>query len=107
LIFSIEKQDIGFVRFDFDPSDSRNFLTSIILDPELTSRGYGSRILSLAINYIIENYPEMEITAEIHDQNIASVKMFLNNHFVLINKVERFGLYKFVRKDQNLDSKRI
>jgi RimJ/RimL family protein N-acetyltransferase len=107
LIFSIEEQDIGSVRFDLAPSDSRSFLTSIILNPDFIGRGYGSKILSLAINYIIDNYSEIELTAEIHDQNIASIKIFLNNHFTLIDKVELFGVYRFITRDLFINSKRM
>jgi RimJ/RimL family protein N-acetyltransferase len=107
LIFSTEKQDIGCVRFDFDPSNTRNFVTSIILNSELIGLGYGSRILSLAINYMVDNYPEMEMTAEIHDQNIASIKIFLDNHFTLTDKVGLFGVYKFMARERLFHSKRI
>lgn len=107
LIFSIEEQDIGSVRFDLDPSNFRSFLTSIILNPDFIGRGYGSRILSLAINYIIDNYPEMELTAEIHDQNIASIKIFLNNHFTLMDKVDLFGIYRLITPDLFTNSRRI
>lgn len=106
LIFSIEKQDIGFVRFDFDPHNPRNFMISIILDPELTGHGYGSKVLSIAMNYILTNYPRMDITAEIHEKNIASIKIFLKNHFTLMGKVESFGIYRFVSRDQFLYSNR-
>jgi RimJ/RimL family protein N-acetyltransferase len=106
-IFSIDEQDIGSVRFDLDPSNSRGFLTSIILNPDFIGRGYGSKILSLAINYIIDNYPEFELTAEIHDQNIASIKIFLNNDFTLMDKVELFGLYRFITRDLFINSKRM
>lgn len=107
LIFSIERQDIGSVRFDFEPSNSKVFLTSIILNPDFIGRGYGSKILSLAIKHIVHNYPEMELTAEIHDQNIASIKTFLNNSFTLVNKVGLFGIYKLTTRDSFLDSKRL
>ena len=107
LIFSIEEQDIGSIRFDFDPSNSRSFLTSIILNPDFIGRGFGSKMLSLAINYIVDNYPEMELVAEIHDQNIASIKIFLNNGFTLIDKIELFGVYRFITRDLFIDSKRI
>jgi diamine N-acetyltransferase len=107
LIFSIRDEDIGSVRFDFDPSNSRGFLASIILNPDFIGRGYGSKILSLAITYIINNYPEMELTAEIHDQNIASTKIFLNNHFTLIDKVELFGVYRLIARDFFIYPKRV
>ena len=107
LIFSMEEQDIGCVRFDIDPSNSRNFVTSIILNPEFIGRGYGSKILSRAINYIVDNYPAMQLTAEIHDQNIASIKIFLNNHFTLMDKAELFGVYRLVTRDLFTNSKRM
>lgn len=107
LIFSMAEQDIGSVRFDIDPCNSRNFVTSIILNPEFIGRGYGSKILSLSINYIIENFPEMELTAEIHDQNIASIKIFLNNQFTLMDKVELFGIYRLITRDLFIKSKRM
>lgn len=99
LIFSIKEQDIGSVRFDIDQNNSNGFMTSILLNPDFIGRGYGSRILSLAIKYMTDNYPDLELTAEIHDLNFASIKIFLDNHFALLDKVGLFGVYRFITID--------
>ena len=94
-IFTLNHQDIGTVRFDYHESDSKVFVTSIIMNPEFTGYGYGSKILSLAISYLIQNFPTMGLFAEIHNQNIASIKVFLRNQFTLIDKGDVFGVYIF------------
>lgn len=104
-IFALNNQDIGTVRFDYDENNSKTFVTSIIMNPELFGRGYGSKILSLALSYIVNDFPEMELTAEIHDQNAASIKVFLRNHFTLINQGNVFSFYRFVASDLFLNSK--
>lgn len=104
-IFALDTHDIGTVRFDYDENDSTTFVTSIIMNPEFCGSGYGSEILSLAVSYVVRHYPEMELTAEIHDQNVASIKIFLRNHFTLIDKVNVFGLYRFVASNIFLNSK--
>ena len=103
-IFALNNQDIGTVRFDYDECDSKTFVASIVMNPELFGRGYGSKILSLALTYIVNNFSEMEVTAEIHDQNIASIKIFLKNRFSLIEKVGTFGVYKYSSKNLTQDS---
>lgn len=106
-IFALNNQDIGTVRFDYAESHSKTFVTSIIMNPELFGRGYGSKILSLALNCIVNDFPEMELVAEIHDQNVASIKIFLQNHFTLIDQRNVFGFYRFLASDLFLNSKGI
>jgi RimJ/RimL family protein N-acetyltransferase len=103
-IFALDNQDIGTVRFDYVESNSKIFVTSIIMNPDLYGRGYGSKILSLAINHALNDFPHMELTAEIHQQNIASRKIFLKNHFTLIDKGTVFGVYKHGSKNPPLNS---
>jgi RimJ/RimL family protein N-acetyltransferase len=106
-IFALNNQDIGTVRFDYDQNNSKTFVTSIIMNPELFGRGYGSKILSLALSYILNDFPEMELTAEIHEQNAASIKVFLRNHFTLIDQRNVFGFYRFMASNPYLNSKGI
>jgi len=104
-LFALDNQDIGTVRFDYVGDNSNAFLTSIIMSPEFFGRGYGSKILSLAISNVIHNFPKMELKAEIHDQNIASIKIFLRNHFALIDDSDVFGVYRLTSSDLFLESK--
>lgn len=106
-IFALNNQNIGTVRFDYDESNSKTFVTSIIMNPELFGRGYGLKILSLALSYIVIDFPEMDLIAEIHDQNVASIKIFLRNHFTLIDQGNVFGYYRFIPSELFLNSKGI
>jgi RimJ/RimL family protein N-acetyltransferase len=104
-IFTLNNQGIGTVRFDSVESDPKVFTTSIIMNPEFYGRGCGSKILSLAVNHIIQNFPETNLVAEIHEENVASIKIFLRNHFNLINNNDAFGAYRLEAGDFLLKSK--
>jgi RimJ/RimL family protein N-acetyltransferase len=104
-IFTKNNQDIGSVRFDLVQQNSKVFLTSIIINPEFYGLGFGSKVLSLAISQMIQNFPKLDLTAEIHDENKASIKIFKRNHFKLINNDGKFGLYRLTTNDFLLQSK--
>jgi len=105
LIFTMNNQDIGTVRFDSVESNPKIFITSIIMNPEFYGRGCGSKVLSLAVNHIIQNFSKINLIAEIHEENIASIKVFLRNHFNLINNNDAFGAYRLESGDFLLKSK--
>jgi hypothetical protein len=104
-IFTLNNQDIGTVRFDSVDSNPKIFITSIIMNPEFYGRGCGSKILSLAVNHIIQNFPKINLIAEIHEENIASVKIFLRNNFNLVDNNDVFGVFRFASGDSLLKSR--
>lgn len=103
-IFTKNNHDIGSVRFDLIEQNSKVFLTSIIINPEFYGLGFGSKVLSLAISQMIQNFSKLDLTAEIHDENKASIKIFKRNHFKLIYIDGKFGLYRLTISDSLLQS---
>ncbi|PIR12975.1 hypothetical protein COV49_03665 [Candidatus Falkowbacteria bacterium CG11_big_fil_rev_8_21_14_0_20_39_10] len=91
--FILENEDarvVGYCRIDFD-SDNDNYIISIALDPEHHGKGLGTKLLSAAV----EMFPaEKEILAEIHKENIISVKLFKKVGFVYFNEDEKNYYYK-------------
>jgi RimJ/RimL family protein N-acetyltransferase len=105
LIFTLNNEDIGTVRFDSVESEPEIFITGIIMNPEFYGRGCGSKILSLAVNYIIQNFPKKNLIAEIHKENIASIKIFSRNHFNLVDNSDVFAVYRLASGHSLLKSR--
>jgi len=104
-IFTLNNQDIGTIRFDSVDSNPEIFIISIIMNPEFYGRGCGSKTLSLAVNHIIQNFPKINLIAEIHEENIASVKIFLRNNFNLVDNNGVFGVFRLASGDSLLKSR--
>lgn len=105
LIFSLNNEDIGTVRFDSVESDPKIFITSIILNPEFYGRGCGSKILSISLNHMIQNFPKTNLVAEIHKENIASIKIFSQNGFDLVDNNNVFRVYGLASGDSLVQSR--
>lgn len=69
-------QDIGMVRFDFNPS-GKNASISINLNPEVRGKSLGQHCLRAAINSMQkDNKDFVKIVADIKKENMASIKTF-------------------------------
>lgn len=82
LIASKEGAPAGCIRFDLDGERAE---VSIYLDPSLhgNGQGMGSAALRAAMAWIFEMHSEvLRIDAEVHADNVASAKMFLNCDYV-------------------------
>lgn len=73
---------VGVVRFDFEENFTE---VSIYVNPDMHGRGYGTKILSQGIEWIVKNYRCNRIIAKVKAENIASQKLFLKTGFVKKN----------------------
>jgi RimJ/RimL family protein N-acetyltransferase len=73
-----DKEPAGVIRLDYHPVPLQNiYIVSIYLAPDKYQKG----IASIALSYINHLFTHCELHAEIHDKNIASQKLFLNQGY--------------------------
>jgi RimJ/RimL family protein N-acetyltransferase len=83
--------DFGVVRFDF--IDSEKVITSIYLNPSVTGRGLGRKLLIKGLAWVRDNYPEIKsVIAEIIPQNIPSIRLFESLGFYKTHSTLRLDL---------------
>jgi RimJ/RimL family protein N-acetyltransferase len=93
LIFETEILKVGIVRFDFDLV-LKHFEVSITVNPLLRGKGYGKRILKLAIDNCITKHPGTDFYAEVHKNNSASRVLFLKCGFKELEPRGEFLVFK-------------
>jgi UDP-2,4-diacetamido-2,4,6-trideoxy-beta-L-altropyranose hydrolase len=79
LIVVREGKGIGVIRFDY--SSEYQFEISIFLQSEIVGKGIGGEALEKAILLLKKNKKVTHILANVHTDNIASLKFFLKNSF--------------------------
>lgn len=90
LIGMLEGKEVGVIRYDL--VDSRKAEVSIYLDPTMTGRGIGGKLLHAGQNWMIQNHPQIDaVVAEVMPKNIASLRVFFaagfhEQHRVLLSK---------------------
>lgn len=91
LIGSLRGRAFGVIRFDFDTSESA--VVSIYLDPEMTGKGMGRKLLFIGLSWLRGNHPATNsVSAQILPENDASVRVFQaagfsEHHRVFVLKV--------------------
>lgn len=83
---------IGYCRYDLDDND--NYITSITIHPDYHGRGLGNILLRDTIKELKQ--ANRTIFASILKINIASVKLFQKNHFIIYKEDEKNYYYKYV-----------
>jgi len=84
-----KKEKIGTIRFEANETVIK---TSIMLNPLFLGKGLGSKVIKLGVErFIMEKKPDMQITAEIMEDNRASIIAFKKagfrkDHLVYIYK---------------------
>jgi len=69
-----KKEKIGTIRFE---SNEYVIKTSVMLNPLFLGKGLGPRVIKLGVEeYIKEKKPDMQIIAEIKEDNLASINAF-------------------------------
>jgi len=69
-----KKEKIGTIRFE---SNGYVIKTSVMLNPLFLGKGLGPRVIKLGVEeYIKEKKPDMQIIAEIKEDNLASINAF-------------------------------
>ena len=104
LMISQSNSQIGVIRFDHLEASSPCFIVSIIVNPILTRNGYGTKILQLGCKYMFEEFGTVRICAEIHKDNVASLKLFMKNDFQVIGSNSDFMMLEYSREQQVLNN---
>ena len=104
LMISQSNSQIGVIRFDNLESSSPCFTVSIIVNPTLTRNGYGTKILQLGCKYMFEEFGTVRICAEIHKDNVPSLKLFMKNNFQVIGSNSDFMMLEYSREQQVLNN---
>lgn len=76
LIGGLGDKKIGMVRFDVCAEDMNAWKVSIMIAPESRNQGVGTRLLTHAISYFRERFPEVCLIAEVKNSNTASQYLF-------------------------------
>ena len=79
-IAMLKETPIGFVRFDIDGTSIMKINIAIL--PEYSGKGFGSDVLKLAIELLLENPQKKTIRAEVHVKNEPSLRLFRKLGFV-------------------------
>jgi|LauGreSBDMM110SN_4_FD.fasta_scaffold31878_2 RimJ/RimL family protein N-acetyltransferase len=100
LMISQSNSQIGAIRFDNLEASSPYFIVSIIVNPALTRQGYGTKILQLGCKYMYEEFGTVRICAEIHKDNVASLKLFMKNNFQVIGNNSDFIMLEYSHEQE-------
>jgi UDP-2,4-diacetamido-2,4,6-trideoxy-beta-L-altropyranose hydrolase len=83
--------DFGIVRFDF--IDAEKLISSIYLNPSMTGKGLGRKLLIKGLAWVRGNYPEIKsVIAEIIPENIPSIRLFESVGFYKTHSTFRLEL---------------
>lgn len=85
---------IGFFVYSVNTSDNSGFLKFVILDKELRGKGYGIRMLELALKYAFDITKVSSVQLNVFDCNSSARKCYLNAGFREDNVIENAFRYK-------------
>ena len=77
MVLTASEGPVGLVRMDKLDSGVADYEISILISPEQYQKGYGKKALSLAR----DEWPDYRLFAEIHKENIASIKLFQSSGY--------------------------
>ena len=92
LIFMCSDMFIGMTRIDSLGEGSGEI--SIVVDPALQGKGFGSKVLRQSIEYAFVEMKYFELLASIHTGNSASISLFSKFGFQRVHKEGMFETYK-------------
>ena len=96
LVLECEGKRAGYCRFDAVSSDAMEI--SIALSPEFQGRGLGTFLLQEGLAYIADQ--KKEIRATVKKGNIASLGLFKEQGFELVNETPKEYILGFSRLDE-------
>lgn len=89
------EEQVAYIRLDF--IDNKNAIISIVVKPELKSKGLGTEVLKQCVDI----YKDINIYAQIKEENIASVKAFTKAGFKKVSK-EKYMVASKKRFNENI-----
>lgn len=84
---------IGYCRYDYN-SEKEHLLVSIAIDPTMQGKGIGNDLLKNTLSMITSN---IKIRAEIHINNLPSLKLFKKNNFSIYKTVDNTHYLRYLR----------
>ena len=91
LIASINKEDIGYVRFD---TSSNETIININLNPKFRNKKLSFELLNKSIKKFSKKKKTKCLKAFINNKNIPSIKIFEKNNFKFYENKNNFDIYK-------------
>ena len=73
-VITLENLNIGYVRFDKESENS--FVVSIALAEEFRGQNFGETALANSIVVFQNRFPGIEVSAIVHAENLASLRIF-------------------------------
>lgn len=95
-VFENEIEKIGIVRFDKAISLNK-YEVSILINPSLRGQGLGQTILKEALTKFYSEFQIARVTARVHKQNIASMRLFLGSGFIPFEDQGDFQCLELIR----------
>ena len=91
-IIELAGSSAGTVRADLVTNGV--FEISIIVDSNYRGRGIAEEAINLLLQQLKEKYPNSEIRAEVHKDNLTSINLFKKLGFKEFGQVKNFILFK-------------
>lgn len=93
LCFELSGSPVGFVRFD--DCGQNVFEVSLIISPSSRRKGYGQQVLRQSLDWVRSKFPQTSFVAEIHENNLASQKLFSKLGFSLFSISAENHFFRF------------
>jgi ribosomal-protein-alanine acetyltransferase len=84
-----ESELIGFILFKLDHCDKSTHLYKIVLAKQFRKMGLGDYLLQDSISYL-KSSGFKSIYLEVEESNHNAQQLYLNNHFQIIHRVEKY-----------------
>ena len=90
-IFEENGKPVGMSRFDIFENTKAEI--SILVNPLILGRGYGTSMLALTLNVGVTHFKIQHYIAAIHENNISSIRLFNRFGFQKSHQEGSFGKY--------------
>jgi len=83
-----DDQMVGFIMYDFEPKESRGYITRLMVDQRFQRRGYGRSAVQQVIERFRDNPACKEIYTSIHPENEGASKLYQSLGLILTGEME-------------------
>ena len=94
-LMEFNNQSIGQIRFEIENDDA---IISFSIDPAYRGQHWGRKILALGIQVLLQTVKrKLNIIGKVKNNNIASIKAFEYNNFMLRQKENDYCYFHFTK----------
>lgn len=93
-LFVVAHEAIGASRLDLKFESVDEYEISILVDPNQHGKGFGTKILDMTCGFFFRLNPDKTLVAIVHQDNIASQKLFTNAGFLLTHLLGHYLYFK-------------